>query len=75
MPAEEEACGRKWCDANDKNKMLNISTTTDDNIFNALSHNQDKPVIMSRRSPSQGHLRDDRARVRGEGLESSTKRK
>ena len=72
MPAEEETCGRKWCDENDKNKMLYISTTIDDNIFNALSHNQDKPVTMSRRSPSQYHLRDDRARVRNEGLESPT---
>jgi len=68
MPAEEETCGRKWCDENDKNKMLNISTTTDDNIFNALSHNQDKPVTMSRRSP-EDQLRDDRALG---GYESST---
>jgi hypothetical protein len=68
----EGPCGKKWCDANDKNKMLNISTTTDDYIFNTLSHNQDKPVTMSRRSTSQDHLKDDRARTRGEGLESPT---
>jgi hypothetical protein len=40
MKAEgEENCARRWCDANDKNKMLNITTTTNDNIFDALSHN------------------------------------
>jgi hypothetical protein len=52
--------------------MLNISTTTDDNIFNALSHNQDKPVNMSGRSPTQDTLREERALSQADVFESST---
>ena len=55
--------------------MLNISTTTDDHLINTPSHNQDKPVTMSKRSPAD-QLRDDRANERAlfqeAGYESTT---